>query len=94
MLASTRTGRKYTFTAPAWVLALLGLGALLVAAIYLKLNSKFWFEHVMTPVRIGFVYVCVVSMLNLVKLQWLGGVLTILSGFRWWVGPVRYRRWC
>jgi hypothetical protein len=33
----------------------------------------------MTPVRIGFVYVSVVSMLNLVKLQWPGGILTILS---------------
>jgi hypothetical protein len=68
--------------APAWAIALLCVGALLVAAIYLKLNSTIWFEYVMTPVRIGFIYVSVVSMLNLVRLRWPGGILTILSGMQ------------
>jgi hypothetical protein len=68
--------------APAWAIALLCVGALIIAVVYLKLNSTMWFEYVMTPVRIGFIYVSVVSMLNLVKLQWPGGVLTVLSGMQ------------
>jgi hypothetical protein len=69
-------------TAPGWAIALVVLGSLLVASIFLKLNSTVWFEYVVTPVRIGFIYVSVVSMLNLVRLQWPGGVANILSGMQ------------
>jgi hypothetical protein len=69
-------------SAPAWVIIASLLALLAVAAVFLKLNSTPWFERVTAPARIGFVYISVVSMLNLVRLQWPGGLLAVLSGLQ------------
>ena len=69
-------------SAPIWVIVLLVLGFVAVAAIYLKLNSTRWFERMTTPLRIGFVHISVISMLKLVRLQWPGGLYSALSGLQ------------
>jgi hypothetical protein len=58
------------------------LVSVILVVILLKLNSTPWFEKVVTPLRIGFVYISVVSMLALVNLRWPGDFHSALLGLQ------------